>query len=115
MLGKVITDLQSGVSVGENAIAGELLYVDDYIGFSSKVEEQSGNYLVLHCESAEPDAVITVEVIGGYSGPVTLDEDGIIILRIASTAQSVRVTCYAGGAYKEQTYSLTGITLDSEV
>lgn len=115
LLGKVVTDLQSNVSVGENAITGELKYVTGYTGFSSNPAEQEGNYLVIHCESAEPDAVITVEVVGGYSGPVTLDDDGIIILRIANNMQAVRVTCYAGGAYKELTYGLTGITLDPEV
>lgn len=111
LLGKSITELQSNVSVGDDAITGELLYVDDYTGFSSKVEEQSGNYLVLHCESDE-GATITVEVVGGTSGPVTLDPDGIIILLIRDTAtQSVRVIATKDEVSTTKVYSLTGLTL----
>ena len=90
----------------EDKITGTLKYVTGYTGFSSKTEEQSGNYLALHNISniGEP---IFVEVINGFSGPVQLDADGIIVLRIANNEQKVKVTC--GDLVKE--YSLSELTL----
>lgn len=71
---------------------------------------QSGNYLVLHC-TVNDSTPITVEVVNGISGPVTLDADGIIVLRIADKdTQSVRVV--SGNITK--TYSLTGLTVATE-
>ena len=43
VLGKATSDLQDNVVVGANSITGTLKYVTGYTGFSSKVEEQSGN------------------------------------------------------------------------
>lgn len=71
---------------------------------------QSGNYLVIHC-TVNDGTPITVEVVGGTSGPRQLDTDGIIVLRIANKdTQSVQVV--AGSVTK--TYSLTGLTCESE-
>lgn len=65
----------------------------DYTGFSGDPAEQSGNYLVLKCDTgAVTGATITVEIIGGDHGPVTLDPDGIIICRIKNKSQKIKVT-----------------------
>ena len=110
LFGKTIDDLQTGVTIGENSITGTLKFVDDYTGFSSDPAMQSGNYLVLHCTVNDSNP-ITVEVVGGVSGPRTLDADGIIVLRIADKdTQSVRVV--AGSVTK--TYTLTGLECLSE-
>lgn len=110
LFGKTVSDLQSGITIGENSITGTLKYVEDYTGFSSDPEMQSGNYLVIHCE-VNDTTPITVEVVNGVSGPVTLDADGIIVLRIADKdTQSVRVV--SGDITK--TYSLTGLTVETE-
>ena len=114
LFGKTVSDLQTGVRVGSNAITGTLKYVEDYTGFSSKTEEQSGNYLVIHAADADADSV-TVEVVGGTSGPRTLDSDGIIVLRIANkNTQSVQVKSYKNGAViATKNFSLTGLTLEA--
>ena len=106
LLGKVVSDLQDSIKIEEDKITGTLKYVTGYTGFSSKTEEQSGNYLALHNISniGEP---IFVELINGFSGPVQLDADGIIVLRIANNEQKVKVTC--GDLVKE--YSLSELTL----
>lgn len=109
LFGKVISDLQENIEITNDEIKGTLKYVTGYTGFSSKVEEQSGNYLVIHNET-NGDEPIFVEVIGGTSGPTQLDSDGIIILRIANNGQKVRVS--SGSAVKE--YSLTNINLVRE-
>ena len=110
LFGKTIDDLQTGVTIGENSITGTLKFVDDYTGFSSDPAMQSGNYLVIHC-TVNDSTPITVEVVGGTSGPRQLDADGIIVLRIADKdTQSVRVV--AGSVTK--TYSLTELECLSE-
>lgn len=109
LFGKVISDLQENIEITDEEITGTLKYVTGYTGFSSKVEEQSGNYLVIHNET-NGDEPIFVEVVGGTSGPTQLDSDGIIILRIANNEQKVKVT--SGSAVKE--YSLTNIILATE-
>lgn len=109
LFGKVISDLQENIIISDDEITGTLKYVTDYTGFSSKVEEQSGNYLVIHNETNN-DEPIFVEVVGGTSGPTQLDSDGIIILRIANREQKVRVT--SGKVVKE--YSLANIILAAE-
>ena len=110
LFGKTIDDLQTGVTISENSITGTLKFVDDYTGFSSDPAMQSGNYLVIHC-TVNDSTPITVEVVGGTSGPRQLDADGIIVLRIADKdTQSVRVV--AGSVTK--TYSLTELECLSE-
>ena len=109
LFGKIVSDLQENVVIGEDKITGTLKHVTDYTGFSSKVEEQSGNYLAIH-NTTNGDEPIFVEVVGGTSGPVQLDSDGIIVLRIANKEQKVKVT--SGSAVKE--YSLVDINLVTE-
>lgn len=114
MLGKSVTDLQSNVVVGNNAIIGELKYVTGYTGFSSITEEQSGNYLVFHCASNDADK-ITVEIVGGKNREVQLDSDGIMIARIRDNSQKIRVRAYKNGEVANTvTYNLSCLTLDEE-
>ncbi len=116
LFGKSVTELQSNVAINGSSITGTLNYVTGYTGFSSKVEEQSGNYLVTHSSVPGVDGVtITVEVVGGTSGPSTLDADGLIVDRITSTTQKIRVKASKDGyATVTKTFDLTGLTLASE-
>ena len=101
----VDTDLL-GIVVGDDKITGTLKYVTGYTGFSGEPELQSGNYLALHITTND-NTDISVELIGGMYGPVTLDEDGIIILKIANKEQRVKVV--SGNMIKE--YSLANLNL----
>lgn len=117
LLGANLEDLQSDIVIGSDTISGVLEYVSDYSGFSSKAEEQSGNYLALHITVPQyDDAVITVELIGGSLGkPVTLDEDKTIILRITDPDnQSVKIVATKDNNVVTKTYALTGIELKNE-
>ena len=113
LLGKVISDLQENVVIGTDSITGTLLYVDDYTGFSSKAEETVGNYIVIHAFVPDVDGVtITVKV----TNPVTLDADGIAVLKIADKdTQTITVTASKDG-FEDVTkvYSLTGLTLNDQ-
>ena len=66
-------------------------------------------------EKLPEDATVTVELIGGKNGAVELDDDGLIVLKIADTAkQSVKVTATNGEDTATKTYSLKGLTLATE-
>lgn len=110
LFSKTAADLQTGISVGDDAITGTLKYVDDYTGFSSKVEEQSGNYIALHAETDVPDATISVKV----TNPVTLDADGDVVLRIAdkSTQTITVVASKEGYTSTTKVFSLTGLEVE---
>lgn len=110
LFGKVSSDLQENVAINGGAITGTLKYVDDYSSAYGPGED-SGNYLVLKFESEDADS-ISVEIINGTSGPVTLDEDGIWIGRIADKdSQTVKVVASKDGASVTKTYTLSGLTL----
>lgn len=117
LLGKIASDLQSNVIIGDdNIISGKLFYVEDYTGFSSNISEQEGNYLALHADAAvlkgDDNAVITCELLGGQSGKKTLDEDGLIVLRITNGSyQSVSFTATSGKDSVTKVYKLTGLEL----
>lgn len=116
VLGKTVSELQSGVTISGSTISGTLNPVDDYTGFSGNVAEQSGHYLVLKATTENASDTITVELVGGTVGhPVTLDSDRNIVLRIANpSTQSVRVVATNGTSTVTKTYSLTGLTLAEE-
>lgn len=113
LLGKTADDLQSNVVVANDKITGTLKHVTGYTGFSSKVEEQSGNYLAIKVTAID-DAVITVELINGTVGhPVTLDADGMIVLRIADKeTQSVSVVATKGNKSETCTFSIADLVLE---
>lgn len=114
LFGKKVSDLQSNIVIGENAISGSLKHVTGYTEFSSKSSEQEGHYLALKFDVTPADAVTTVELVGGTKGPVTLDADKNIVLLIKSnTPQSIKVVSTKDGASVTKTYTLTGLTLEA--
>ena len=83
----------------------------DYTGFSSKVAEQSGNYLVFHAEVPNEEGVTITARVTKTS---TLDTDGIAVFRIADKTKTLTVTASKEG-YESVTkeFSLSGLTLES--
>ena len=94
-------------------ISGSLKNVTGYTGFSGDVSEQSGHYLALKF-TADEDAVVAVELVGGTVGhPVTLDEDMNIVIRITDTDnQSIKVIVTEDGQTMTLNYSLSGLELE---
>lgn len=113
MLGKLVSSLQSDVEVGDSTITGTLAAVTGYTGFSGDSSEQSGHYLALKF-TADEDAVVQVELVGGTVGhPVTLDEDMNIVIRITDVDnQSIKVIVTEGNAVMTKTYDISGLTLE---
>ena len=90
-------------------------HVTGYTGFSSNTSEKEGNYLALKVDSDSQDAVVTVELVGGTKGPVTLDEDRNIVLLIKNKdTQSIKVTTTHNEESVTKTYGLSGLTLETE-
>lgn len=115
LFGKTVDSLQENVVVGESEITGTLKYVTGYTGFSSNTSEQEGNYLALKVDADSEDAIVTVELVGGTKGPVTLDDDMNIVLLIKNKdTQSIKVTVNDGEDSAIKTYGLTGLTLETE-
>ncbi len=101
--------------VGEDSITGTLKHVTGYTGFSSNVSEQTGNYLALKIEGVPDNSTTVVELVGGTKGPVTLDEDMNIVLLIKNKdTQKVKVTVTKDQESVTKTYSLAGLTLETE-
>ena len=98
--------------MGDEAITGTLKYVTGYTGFDgSHPELQEGNFIVLKCESTVEDVTFTVTV----TNPVTLDPDGIVILRIADKATQTITVVASKEGYESVTkvYALTGLTCEA--
>ena len=114
ILGKAVSELQSGINVNDDYISGTLHYVEDFTGFSGNVKEQSGNYLALEFE-AETGATTTVEIVGGKSGPVTLDSDMNWVGRITNPdTQTIRVITTKNGARVTKVFGLNRLVCERE-
>ena len=116
LLGKKAADLQSNIVVNDKTmnISGTLKHVTGYTGFSSKADEQSGNYIALNVDPASgfPESM-TVEVKNGTSGPPQLTAaDHQVVLKIKDAAtQGIIIKATNKGAEVTKEYKLTGLTL----
>lgn len=110
MFGKLASDLQTGIVIGNNSISGQLNYIADYSSAFSG-DEASGNYLALKVITPE-GTTVTGELINGVHGAVTLDDDGLIVFRIANNNQSVKFVATNNGQSVTKVYSLTNLVLN---
>ena len=110
MFGKTVSELQD-ITVENDELSGTLYYVTGYTGFSDTTTEQEGNYLALHISASGSHVAIAVELVGSDNGEVTLDDDGIVILRVTSNTQSVRVTASQANTTIAKVYALDSVTL----
>lgn len=109
LFGKDASDLQSNITINNGVISGTLNYISGYTDAFSG-DEANGHFLALQCTSVE-GATITVEVLGGAHGASTLDEDGLIVCRIANTNQQIKVVTTKEGQSSIQIYALNGLNL----
>ena len=113
-----VSTLQNNVAVNGTNITGELLYKENYTGFSSKVEEQSGNFLALQWSAPAADVTsLKVGLDPSYAGglvEVINDPDHNGVFKIHDTSQKFKVVQTKGDEVHTQTFNLSGLTLDSE-
>ena len=118
LLGKKASDLQSNIVINDTtmSISGTLKHVTGYTGFSSNVDEQSGNYIALNVdpEAGFPESM-TVEVKNGTSGPSKITaEDHQVVLKIKDTAtQGIIIKATNNGSEVTKEYNFVGLTLQS--
>ncbi len=120
LFGKAASDLQEDIAVGmlSGVLTGTLKYVDDYsAAFGGDLA--SGNYIALHIaatdENDAPADAITVEIVNGTSGPVTLDEDGLWVGRIADKSTQIIKIVASKDGYDSvtETFRLDALTLQN--
>ena len=118
--GKTGNDLQTNVNVSRTAVTGTLKYVTGYTGFnSSESIEQEGNYLALDfsTDMDAPGATVTVELVGGTKGEVSLTypSDMFCVFRITDkNTQNIRVKATKDGATSTRELDLSGLVLESK-
>lgn len=103
--------MQDDIEIDGTNITGTLKYIADYSSAFSG-DEASGNFLALHFDSDVEDVVLTVEVVGGFHGPTTLDESRITVFRIANTEQKIKITASKNGESYSKIYDLSGLVLE---
>ena len=113
VFGKAASLCQDGVIVHDNFIQGHLNYITGWSAYSpGNTERQNGNYLVLKF-GATDGATTTVELVGGFDGPVALDSDMNAVIRITDHKnQKIKVVTTLNGDTITKVYSLASLTVD---
>ncbi len=111
LLGKRVRELQRGVTVFENQVAGQLNYVTGFTGFSGDTEEQSGNYLALKFTAAD-GATTTVQKNDSETA-TTLDSDMNCIFRVTANTKTITVTSTKSGQSVTKVLDLSGLVCKS--
>lgn len=120
LFGKVVGDLQSGISIDGNSISGTLKYVTNYTGYSSLDDEKNGNYIALHF-SATTGSTIKIKLLGGKStSEATLDADGLAVLQIGNVNASkpgydqvIEVTATKGDDTVTRRFHLANLVMEN--
>ena len=117
VLGKAVSDLQTNVTITNGVISGTLPYIEDFTGFSSDPELQSGNYLVLsiadiYAAATSVKGGIVPSSIGADLVEMINDPDRNIVLRVTSTSQvATFVQSDAEGNTLTQEFSCANLVL----
>ena len=111
VLGKSVKELQSGVTVFQDEIAGRLNYVTGYTGFDDEdTDNQEGNFLAL--KFATPTgSTTTVEILGSENDPVTLDSTKVWVGKIDNNSQKIQVVVSKSGETLTKVFTLHGLML----
>ena len=113
LFGKLASELQTNLAITDGVASGTLHYISGWTEFSSKVSEQSGNYIALKVNGVPADATVKYKLKGSSKAPVTLDQDRNIVVICTNKPNSVlqfTVTLGEDSVTKEVT--LSGITFE---
>lgn len=102
LLGKVASDLQENVTIFNKKFSGTLHYVEGYTGFSSKVDEQEGNYVAF--KVVPPEGMTIGTDLSVYLNGTPFDSDGIGIV-ILKTGKKIVITAEKDG-YESRVWTL---------
>ena len=114
---KTVQDLCENVSLDGDNITGALNHIEGWIEFSSKSDEQTGNYLPLYFEEAKGQTKGTVKCELKGTGakvkkPVSVDsKDGLIVFQIHNQDNTIEIT---SKGKETKTLTLTSLELRQE-
>lgn len=117
VLGKLTSELQTGVTIADGEATGTINYVTGYTGFDgSNPELQEGHYIVIKIADIDSKAVsVTGAIVPGISGAAEMinDPDLDIVLRITDkdTQKATFIQTDADGNTNVQEIGLSGLTL----
>lgn len=111
LFGKVVADLQDNMAVANDAITGTSHYVTEYTGFSSKTDEQQGNYVALHV--SVPGMTIGQDGLTVKVNNSALDADGLVVLILKNSTKPIKVVATKGDFSKTIELDRTGIIMES--
>lgn len=119
LYGKQLDDLQTDVSVDDKSmmIKGTLKHVDGYTEFAKDPALQTGNFLALQFTPADPNASVSVFIVGGDNKkPVALkpEEDYSCVFKIKNNTQQIQVNSELESTKVTKTYSLKSLVLEDE-
>ena len=95
---KTVNDLIENLALDGDTPTGALKYVENWIEFSSKSDENTGNFLPLYIEEAKglPKGTIKCELKGTGAKtkkPVAVDEkDGLIVFQVHDKDNTIEIT-----------------------
>lgn len=112
LFGRVVTELQSNIQLIGERIGGSLKYIDDY-GADSGFDPDDGNHFIALHADADTGTTITVEVLGGFAGPVTLDEDGIVVLQLSSNAEKLKFVATKNGLSQTKIFDIQNVSFEA--
>lgn len=111
--GVTVSDLQSNIKVANGKISGLLKYVDG-TGWDAGTwgaDDAAGNFFAFSVDAPE-NAVVTMQLLGGKYGAVTLDEDMTVTVRITNPEyQKIKLVSTVSGVKTTKIYTLTGLRL----
>ena len=114
---KTAKDLCENVNLDGDNVTGALNYIEGWKEFSSKSDENTGNFLPLYFEEAkgQPKGTVKCELKGTgvkLKKPVAVDEkDGLIVFQIHNQDNTIEIT---QEGKETRTLNLTGLTLKQE-
>ena len=95
---KTVQDLCENVSLDGDNVTGALKHIEGWQEFSSKSDENTGNFLPLYFEEAkgQPKGTVKCELKGTgakVKKPVSVDEkDGLIVFQIHNKDNTIEIT-----------------------
>lgn len=115
LLGQTVAGLENNLVFRDKAISGTLHYVENYTGFSKEPSLQSGNFLAVKVTTEPTADSVTMELIGGTgTGAKTLDDSGVVIVRITNKdSQILKFVATKGKDSVTKTYALNELVCET--
>lgn len=107
--------MQGDIVVGEHRVSGKLFEIDDGTVWDPgtwSAAESTGYFFAQKVTNVPEGTVVTLELLQGEHGPVTLDSDLNAVCRITDPVhQQIKIVATLEDVRFEKVYGLTGLRL----